>query len=87
MDEQKDVFGEAASSDLKVGDIVEWSTWNTEKSCFDSNYGILIEIKNEIRSNRIISISRVMPLYNPQSEIQLFSLSLRLVSRSKEQQS
>ena len=87
MDEQKEAFGDVASSDLKVGDMVEWSTWNAEKSHFDSNYGILVEIKNEIRSNRIISVSRVMPLYNPQSEIQLFSLSLRLVSRSKEEQS
>ena len=87
MDEQKDAFGEASSCDLKIGDMVEWSTWNTKKSRFDSNYGILVEIKNEIRSNRIISVSRVMPLYNPQSEIQLFSLSLRLVSSSKEEQS
>ena len=42
-------------------------------------YGILIKIENQVRSNRIISISTVMPINEPANEIELFTLSLKLV--------
>ena len=84
---KREAFGELSSDNLKVGDIVEWSKWNSKLECFEPNYGVLISIKNEIKSNRIVSISRVMPLNTEHPELELFSLSLRLVSRSQEHQS
>ena len=37
-------FGELAAQDLCAGDIVEWQTWNSQDSLWESNYGIIIEI-------------------------------------------
>jgi hypothetical protein len=75
-----DSFGELASKDFVVGDIVQWSKWNTEKNCFEPHYGVLLEIKNQLKSNRVVSISKVMPLNNSQIEIEFFTLSLEPVS-------
>ena len=78
-------FGELAADDLSIGDIVEWSKWNTENGGWNAQYGIILDIKNEIRTNRLISISRVMPLNKPGVELEFFTMSLRLVSRSNEE--
>ena len=56
------IFGEACAEELKIGDIVEWVKFDSEQQSWLSNYGILIDIKNEIRSNRLVSISKVVPL-------------------------
>jgi hypothetical protein len=77
---EKDKFGELISDDLSVGDIVEWSKWNSEKNEWDMHYGIITSVKNEIKSNRLVSISRVLPLNNISNEIEFFTLSLRLIS-------
>jgi len=78
MDE-KENFGHLSSKKFNVGDIVEWTTWNREIEDYDSNYGILIKIENQVKSNRIISISTVMPINEPTSEVELFTISLKLV--------
>ena len=80
---EKTPFGELSANKLGMGDIVEWSRWNSDSGEWNINYGIIIEIKNEIKSNRLISISRVIPLQSPVIEIEFFTLSLRLVSPSK----
>jgi hypothetical protein len=81
MDEFKEAFGELLSKTLEIGDIVEWSTWNSGTKKFDNHYGVLLEIKNEIKSNRLVSISKVLPLNESQTEKEFFTLSLRLVSK------
>jgi len=83
MDEKK-AFGEANAEKLNIGDIVEWSTWDQFSDCWIYNYGIITEIKNEIRSNRMVSISRVLPLNGDRTESEHFTLSLRLVSKTGE---
>ena len=83
MDE-KPSFGELSSEALEVGDLVEWSTWNSAGDRWNYNYGIITEIKNEVRTNRMVSISKVMPVSGDHVELEHFSLSLRLVSRSQE---
>ena len=75
-------FGELAAQDLCAGDIVEWQTWNSQDSLWESNYGIIIDIKNQIKSNRMISVSKVMPLSGPKIELEFFTMSLKLVSKS-----
>ena len=75
-------FGELAAQELSSGDIVEWQTWDSHDDTWLSNYGIIIEIKNQIKSNRMISISKVMPLSGPKVELEFFTMSLKLVSRS-----
>lgn len=79
---EKERFGELAGDYLSIGDIVEWSRWNSDNENWDVHYGIISGIKNEIRSSRMVSISRVIPLAGSSSEIEFFTLSLRLVSPS-----
>ena len=47
---EKPIFGENFAENLEVGDIVEWSRWNSEKNGWDMHYGIIIKVKNEIKS-------------------------------------
>tara|TARA_R100000008_G_C3491997_1_gene119199 strand:+ start:230 stop:508 length:279 start_codon:yes stop_codon:yes gene_type:complete len=77
---KKHVFGEQAAEDFTVGDIVEWSRWDSGKDQWQMNYGVITNISNEIRSNRMISICKVMPLNNTTQELEFFTLSLRIVS-------
>ncbi len=79
---EKEVFGEISSKAFEVGDIVEWSTWSIDKSRWDYKYGFIVCIRNEIRSNRLVSISTVVPLAGDKAELEHFSLSLRLVSKT-----
>ena len=80
--EEKLKFGEISAKDLKVGDIVEWSTWNREIEDWDSHYGVVIDIKNEIKSGRLVSISTVKPVNDNSAEIDFFTASLKLISKS-----
>jgi hypothetical protein len=79
---KKDKFGELTSKIFDIGDIVEWSTWNRDLEGWDSHYGIVIEIKNEIKSGRLVSISTVKPVNDTSLEIDFFTASLKLVSKS-----
>lgn len=79
-------FGEKAAESLSMGDIVEWSKWNSEENLWDINYGIITAIKNEIKSNRLVSISTVLPLDGNFAEREFFTLSLRLVSAAKKEE-
>jgi len=79
MKTDKKIFGEACAEELKIGDIVEWVKFNAEQQSWLSNYGILIDIKNEIRSNRLVSISKVVPLSNSLQELEFFTMSLRKI--------
>jgi hypothetical protein len=80
--DKKDKFGELTAKTFNIGDIVEWSTWNREKEDWDSHYGVVIEIKNEIKSGRLVSISTVKPIEDNTAEIDFFTASLRLISKS-----
>ena len=76
----KKIFGELTSEDFNVGDIVEWSTWNTETEEWNSNFGIITQLYNEMKVKRLVSIAKVYPLSSNGSEIELFTMSLRLIS-------
>ena len=83
---ERPAFGDNFSDNFDVGDIVEWSRWNSEKNGWDMHYGIIIKVKNEIKSNRLVSISRVIPINDINRELEFFTLSLRLVSPSKKEE-
>lgn len=81
MDE-KPVFGELSAENLEVGDIVEWKKWCYKVREWQPHYGVITSIKNEIKGNRMVSISNVMPLSNSnQVEVEFFTPSLKLVSK------
>jgi hypothetical protein len=82
MDE-KDNFGELTAKIFDIGDIVEWSTWDSELDNWNSHYGLVINIKNDIRSGRLVSISTVKPVNDTAAEIEFFTVSLKLISKSK----
>lgn len=84
---EKEAFGELHSNDFRVGDIVEWSTWNEAEQQWNVSYGVITEIKNEVRHNRVVSISKVLPVQNGLAEVEHFTMSLRLVSRTNENNS
>ena len=77
---KKPDFGELSSNDFNVGDIVQWSTWNSAEAKWLTKYGVVADIKNEIRGNRLVSVSKVIPLTGNNEEIEFFTMSLRLVS-------
>jgi len=79
---KKPEFGEISSEEFNIGDLVEWSIWNTIQEEWNLKYGIVSDIKNEIRGNRLVSVSKVIPLNESSTEIEFFTLSLRLVSHS-----
>ena len=83
---KKEPFGETHSKDFEIGDIVEWTTWNSELEIWKQNYGVLTHIQNEIRSNRLVSVSKVMPLNDSSCELEFFTMSLRRVSRGDDLQ-
>jgi hypothetical protein len=80
MDE-KAAFGELSANELKIGDIVEWSKWSQEINDWEAYYGIIIEIKNEIKGNRMVSVSIVTPLNGATGELEFFTPSLKIISR------
>ena len=82
MDE-KSIFGEVHSKNFKIGDIVEWSSWNGYEERWVQNYGVITEVKNEMRHNRLVSVAKVLPV-NSNIEVEHFTMSLRLVSQTKE---
>jgi len=81
--DSKSVFGELHSKDFATGDIVAWSSWNEYEERWIENYGVVTEIKNEMRQNRLVSITKVIPV-NSNNEMEYFTMSLRLISKSKE---
>ena len=79
---ERDAFGELTAKIFDIGDIVEWSTWNRDIEDWNSHYGIVIDIKNEIKSGRMVSISTVKPIEDNMMEIDFFTASLKLISKS-----
>ncbi len=79
---EKETFGDLTAKTFDIGDIVEWSTWNREIEDWDSHYGVVIDIKNEIKSGRLVSISTVKPVNDNSAEIDFFTASLKLISKS-----
>ena len=55
---------------------------NKEMLDWKAHYGVIIEIKNEIKANRMVSVSIVTPLSGDYIEMELFTPSLKLVSRA-----
>tara|TARA_B100000212_G_C27132004_1_gene429592 strand:+ start:103 stop:366 length:264 start_codon:yes stop_codon:yes gene_type:complete len=82
MDDKK-AFGELHSNSFDVGDIVEWSSWSEFQERWTQNYGVIIELKNEVRHNTLVSIAKVLTV-NTNTEMEHFTMSLRLVSKSKD---
>jgi hypothetical protein len=78
-------FGELSSETFNIGDIVEWTSWNTENSCWDSHYGIITSIKNKFKGGRLISACTVVPINGPKVELEFFTATLKLVSKTEDQ--
>jgi len=85
MDKDKEPFGDLSSDCFEIGDIVEWTTWDSKMGHWEPHYGVLVGLKNEMRTNRLVSISKVLPLNGTGYEMEFFTLSLKLVSHSKEE--
>ena len=85
MNEEKK-FGELAADELNIGDIVEWSNWNDTENDWEVRYGIITDVTNEIKAGRLVSVSRVIPINGPQTEMEFFTLSLKVVSHSKREE-
>ena len=75
-------FGHSVAEKLQIGDIVSWSKWSEEVSDWIEHIGILVKIDNKIRDNRMVSVSTVLPIEDQSAELEFFTFTLRLVSRS-----
>tara|TARA_Y100000310_G_C20447398_1_gene699089 strand:- start:302 stop:568 length:267 start_codon:yes stop_codon:yes gene_type:complete len=83
---KKESFGEKLAKSLNIGDLVRWSKWNGEFDEWEDHYGIISSIKNEIKANRMVSISRVIPIQDQNTELEFFTVSLKLVSPIRNKQ-
>jgi hypothetical protein len=81
--ESKQNFGELSAKSIEIGDIVEWTTWNFKIETWDSHFGVVFEIKNKIVGNRLVSVSRIMPINRDNAEIECFTMNLRTISRAE----
>jgi hypothetical protein len=79
-------FGELTADELNIGDIVEWSNWNDIENDWEVRYGIITNVTNEIKAGRLVSVSKVIPINGPQTEMEFFTLSLKVVSHSKREE-
>jgi hypothetical protein len=75
-------FGHSVAEKLQIGDIVSWSKWSEEDSDWAEYIGILVKIDNKIKDNRMVSVSTVLPIDDQRAELEFFTFTLRLVSRS-----
>ena len=75
-------FGHTVAEKLQVGDIVSWSKWSEEINDWIEYLGILVKIDKKIRDNRMVSVSTVLPIDEQNTELEFFTFTLRLVSRS-----
>jgi hypothetical protein len=78
--EEKSNFGEITSENINIGDIVAWSKWNSEKMDWERLFGVVLEVRNNILSNRMVCMTLVLPLKEPKIPVELFTFSLKLVS-------
>jgi len=78
--EEKSNFGEIASENIKIGDIVAWSKWDSSELEWKKLLGVVLEVKNTILSNRMVCMTVVIPLKEPKIAVELFTFSLKLVS-------
>tara|TARA_B100001250_G_scaffold402313_1_gene415257 strand:+ start:321 stop:611 length:291 start_codon:yes stop_codon:yes gene_type:complete len=81
---EKKPYGETYADNFQLGDIVEWNRWEPDSEEWVNRYGVIVKIENQLLSNRLVSISTVMPIESPMQELEFFSLSLRLISRAQE---
>ncbi len=44
--DRKEGFGQISSDDFEIGNIVEWSVWDTETEAWKTQYGMLLDVKN-----------------------------------------
>ena len=84
--EKKSNFGEITSENIKIGDIVAWSRWETSISDWKESLGVVLEVKNSIISNRMVCLTLIMPLKDPKIPVELFTFSLKLVSSVEEKE-
>jgi hypothetical protein len=71
----KNPFGYTYSKKFSNGDQVFWNRWSDDKKMWEKKYGIIIKTINEMRMNRLVSISLVYS--NEDGEIKkFFTLSL-----------
>ena len=79
MIDEKTSFGDLILKNLQIGDMVEWTKWDSVEKRWISNYGILLKIENRIKSNRLVSVSTVKPINEPHEVVELFTISLQSV--------
>lgn len=79
--EKKESFGNEVAKDIDPGDLVKWTKWNVNKEDYDDKFGIVVSINEEIRGNRMVSVARVVPFFNPRIEMDFFTMSLKLISK------
>lgn len=83
--QQEKEFGHSSAEKLQVGDIVAWAKFSEETNDWVEYLGILVDIQNEVRSNRLVSISKVIPLDDNSTELSFFTFTLRLVSQTSKE--
>ena len=79
--EKKEAFGNLTAKYIDPGDLVQWSKWDDMTKNYDEKIGIVISVSEQVKGNRMVSIARVVPVLDPRTELNFFTMSLKLVSK------
>ena len=55
--------------------------WSEKYSDWIPQYGILLSVENQIKANRVVSVSKVKPINEQHVELEFFTLTLKLVNK------
>ena len=74
--ECKEPFGSLAAKHLKVGDLVLWKNYNSEK------LGIIVGFDTKVLGGRPVSVAQIVSADGSFGQAEVFTINLKVLSES-----
>jgi len=74
--EHKEPFGSLAAKHLKVGDLVLWKNYYSEK------LGVIVSLDIKILGGRPVSVARIVSADGSFGQAEVFTINLKVLSES-----
>lgn len=80
---QNDGFGASKAKKLKIGDLVEWDSWeyNLTQEYFFTQTGLLVDITKDERVSGWSYMARIIP-FGEEREVQIPLISVRKMKKT-----
>ena len=79
--EKKEPFGQMYAKRFDVGDLVEWSEWDTQYNQYQKTVGILTGLSIESVSGRLVSMAHITDI-NKSKIYKVFTINLKVLSKA-----